>query len=91
MIARFISFGEESLEQEIDLRPYVEAVLSKWYWILGLGLLAGILADGASLLLLSPICEATTLVSVTDPRQRVQVDRELSQLKKINRLEHIRK
>ena len=61
-------------DQEIDLRKYVEAILSKWYWILGLGLLAGILAYTASLLLLAPSYEATALVSIIEPRQRVQFD-----------------
>jgi capsular polysaccharide biosynthesis protein len=62
------------VEQEIDLRRYVDAILSKWYWILGLGLLAGAMAYAASLLLLSPTYEATALVSVIESRQRVQFD-----------------
>ncbi|MDX1416623.1 MAG: Wzz/FepE/Etk N-terminal domain-containing protein, partial [Candidatus Promineifilaceae bacterium] len=61
-------------DQEIDLRPYVAAVLSKWYWILGLGLLAGILAYAATSMLQAPVYEATALVSVIEPRQRVQFD-----------------
>ncbi len=61
-------------EQEISLRPYIEAVLSKWYWILGLGLLAGILAYVATHFLVSPTYEATALVSVIESRQRVQFD-----------------
>ena len=61
-------------DQEISLRPYIEAVLSKWYWILGLGLLAGIIAYVATTVLVSPTYEATALVSITEPRQRVQFD-----------------
>ena len=34
----------ELVDQEIDFRPYIEAIIGKWYWILGFGLLAGILA-----------------------------------------------
>lgn len=64
----------EYRDQEIDFRPYVEAILGKWYWILGLGLLAGILAFGATSLLVAPTYEATALVSITEPRQRVQFD-----------------
>lgn len=64
----------EYSEQELDLRPYIEAVLDKWYWILGLGLLAGVLAYAATTLLVSPTYEATALVSITEPRQRVQFD-----------------
>ncbi len=64
----------EHSDQEIDLRPYITAVFSKWYWIVGLGLLAGILAFVATSLLATPVYEATALVSITEPRQRVQFD-----------------
>lgn len=60
--------------QEIRVRPYVEAVLGQWYWILGLGLFAGVLAFGGSLLLLSPTYEATALVTFTETQQRVDFD-----------------
>lgn len=60
-------------EQEIDLRPYVEALVDKWYWIVGLGVLAAVVAYGASMLL-TPTYEATALVAITEPRQRVQFD-----------------
>jgi uncharacterized protein involved in exopolysaccharide biosynthesis len=60
-------------EQEIDLRPYVEALVDKWYWIVGLGVLAAVVAYGASKLL-TPTYEATALVAITEPRQRVQFD-----------------
>jgi capsular polysaccharide biosynthesis protein len=64
----------DNSDQEIDLRPYIEAVLSKWYWIVGLGLLAGLLVYGAISLLVAPTYQATALVSITEPRQRVQFD-----------------
>ena len=64
----------EYRDQEIDFRPYIEAIAGKWYWILGLGFLAGILAFGATSLLVAPTYEATALVSITEPRQRVQFD-----------------
>jgi uncharacterized protein involved in exopolysaccharide biosynthesis len=60
-------------EQEIDLRPYIEALIDKWYWILGLGILAAVAAYGASQLI-TPTYEATALVAITEPRQRVQFD-----------------
>jgi uncharacterized protein involved in exopolysaccharide biosynthesis len=60
-------------DQEIDLRPYIEAIIDKWYWILGLGFLAAIVAYGASSVK-SPKYAATALVAITEPRQRVQFD-----------------
>jgi capsular polysaccharide biosynthesis protein len=64
----------EYSEQEIDLRPYIDAVLSNWYWILGLALVVGIVAYIATSALVSPSYEATALVSITEPRQRLQFD-----------------
>ncbi len=62
------------IDQEFDLRPFIEAIINNWYWILGLGLLAGVLAYVATGLLVTPSYEATALVSITEPRQRVQFD-----------------
>jgi uncharacterized protein involved in exopolysaccharide biosynthesis len=61
------------VEQEIDLRPYVTAVLDRWYWILGFGLLGALLGLGVSLIM-DPTYEATALVAVTVPRERVEFD-----------------
>ena len=64
---------EDLLEEEIDLRPYIEALLQNWMWIVGAAILAALVAVGASFLL-SPTYEATALVAVTDPQQIVQFD-----------------
>lgn len=64
-------------DQDIDIRPYIRAVLNRWYWILGLSLLAGVLAYTASLLLLSPVYTATALVTFSDVQQRVEFDRRI--------------
>ena len=61
-------------DHEIDIRRYIQAFLSNWYWIVGAALFAGILAYGATLLLMSPVYEATALLSLVEPRQRVQFD-----------------
>jgi hypothetical protein len=45
MIGQFTSV-EEVLEEEIDLRPYVEALLRNWKWIIGAGILAALIALG---------------------------------------------
>jgi uncharacterized protein involved in exopolysaccharide biosynthesis len=60
-------------DQEIDLRPYISAVIDNWYWILGFGLLAAMLGYGASFLT-APTYEATALIAISEPRQRVQFD-----------------
>lgn len=61
------------MEEEIDLRPYLEAAIKGWKWILGAGLLAAIVAFAISSLL-PPTYEATSLVAITETRQRIQFD-----------------
>ncbi|MCB8984007.1 MAG: hypothetical protein H6659_09290 [Ardenticatenaceae bacterium] len=61
------------MEDEIDLRPYVEALIKNWKWIVGAGVLAAVIAFIAASLL-PPTYEATTLVAVTQPGQLVQFD-----------------
>ncbi|NCF68576.1 MAG: lipopolysaccharide biosynthesis protein, partial [Chloroflexi bacterium] len=54
------------MEEEIDLRPYVEALLRNWKWIIGAGILAALIALGFSFLMPSTY-EATALVAVSEP------------------------
>jgi uncharacterized protein involved in exopolysaccharide biosynthesis len=61
------------LEDEIDLRPYIAALLKNWYWIVGSGIVAGLAALIVSLLL-PPTYEATALVAITRPRYVLQFD-----------------
>jgi uncharacterized protein involved in exopolysaccharide biosynthesis len=61
------------LEEEVDLRPYVELLLRNWMWVVGGAFLAAVVAFGLSSLV-PPTYEATALVAVTEPRQRVQFD-----------------
>lgn len=61
------------MEEEIDLRPYVELLLRNWVWIVGGAMLAAVVAFGLTSLI-PPTYEATALVAVTEPRQRVQFD-----------------
>lgn len=58
------------MEEEIDLRPYLEALFKRWYWIVGVALVAGVAALVLSSLL-PPTYEATALVVVTSPQQVV--------------------
>ncbi|MGQ9787632.1 MAG: GumC family protein [Anaerolineae bacterium] len=61
------------LEDEIDLRQYIRTLLHYWRWIVGLGIIAAMLAFGISSIL-PPQYEATALVAITGPRYRVQFD-----------------
>jgi uncharacterized protein involved in exopolysaccharide biosynthesis len=63
----------EFSDQEIDLRPYVTAVIDKWYWILAAGIVAALLGFLISSLL-APTYEATAVVAITAPSQKLQFD-----------------
>jgi len=63
----------EYSDQEIDLRPYIEAVLNKWYWVVGAGVVFALIGVGIGLLRTQTF-EATALVAITEPSQRVQFD-----------------
>ena len=63
----------EYSDQEIDLRPYIEAVFAKWYWIVGAGVAFAVLGLIVSFMM-APTYEATALVAISKPRQRVQFD-----------------
>jgi uncharacterized protein involved in exopolysaccharide biosynthesis len=61
------------LEEEIDLRPYIEAVVKNWKWVVGAAVIAGVTAFIVSLLL-RPNYEATALAAVTEPGAVVEFD-----------------
>ena len=61
------------MEDEIDLRPYFEAIIRNWLWIVGAVVLAAAVAYGVSSLL-PPTYEATALVAITEARDVVQFD-----------------
>jgi succinoglycan biosynthesis transport protein ExoP len=61
------------MEDEIDLRAYIEVLLRHWKWILGLALVAAVAAFGVSLLL-PRTYEASAVVLVTSPRYQIQFD-----------------
>lgn len=61
------------MEEEIDLRPYIEAIVKRWYWIVGVALLAAIVAFIVTSLT-PPTYKATALVAVVAPRDVVQFD-----------------
>jgi uncharacterized protein involved in exopolysaccharide biosynthesis len=61
------------MEEEIDLRSYVEIVLRHWKWIAALALVAASAALVASLLLPATY-EASSVIIVTEPRYQIQFD-----------------
>ncbi len=61
------------MEEEIDLRKYIEVLIHYWYWIVGLGVAAAVIAFAVSSFL-PPTYEAAALVAVTGPRYRLQFD-----------------
>ncbi len=61
------------MEDEIDLRKYVDALVRQWKWVVGLAVVSGLTALIVSFLA-PPTYEATALVVVTRPRYQLQFD-----------------
>lgn len=61
------------MEEEIDLRVYVEVLIRNWMWIAGLALAAAVVAFAASSFI-PPTYEATALAAITRPRYAMQFD-----------------
>ena len=61
------------MEDEIDLRKYLNVLIRQWKWVVGLALVAALAALAVSLLL-PPRYEATALFVVTRPRYQLQFD-----------------
>ncbi|MEZ4515845.1 MAG: Wzz/FepE/Etk N-terminal domain-containing protein [Chloroflexota bacterium] len=65
------------MEEEFDLRPYMGAILQKWWLVLGVGLLFGILAYFVAATRPS-VYQASALVAVLEPTEQVQFDSRFS-------------
>jgi len=61
------------MEEEIDLRVYVEVLIRCWKWIVGLALVAVVTAFVVSFLL-PPTYETSAMVIITQPRYQMQFD-----------------
>jgi uncharacterized protein involved in exopolysaccharide biosynthesis len=59
--------------EEIDLRPYIQALLAHWWQIALAGVVAGVLAF-VVMLFIPPTYESSALVLVTKPRFNLQFD-----------------
>ena len=61
------------MEDEIDLRVFVEPLLRRWYWIVGLALVAAVAVLIVSFQLPATY-QATAVVLVTEPRYQMEFD-----------------
>jgi polysaccharide biosynthesis transport protein len=61
------------MEDEIDLRRYIEILIHNWYWIVGLGAVAAIAAFAVSSLM-PPTYEAVSMVAITGPRYEMRFE-----------------
>jgi succinoglycan biosynthesis transport protein ExoP len=62
------------MEDEIDLRDYVDVLIRRWKWILALTVVAALTAAVVSVFVLEPTYDATALVLITRPRYQLQFD-----------------
>jgi uncharacterized protein involved in exopolysaccharide biosynthesis len=60
-------------EEEIDLRPYIQALIEKWYWVVGTAVVAAVIAFVASSLT-PPTYEAETAVAIVRTRTDITFD-----------------
>ncbi len=67
------------MEEEIDLREYINVLIRHWYWIAGLALVAAVTAFAVSSFL-PPTYEATAMVIITQPRYLMQFDPRMQNL-----------
>ncbi len=72
------------MDETIDLRPYVEAILRRWWVILG-AVIAGILI-AVLLQYTQNSYQATALVAVTEPTQQLQFDARITNSVDMNAL-----
>jgi succinoglycan biosynthesis transport protein ExoP len=61
------------VEEEIDLRQYVKVLIRYWMWIVGLALVAAVVAFVVSLRQ-PPTYEASAVVIITEPRYQIRFD-----------------
>ena len=71
---------EQILEEEIDLRPYIEALLQKWKWIAGVAILTA-LTTYATISFLPPTYETIALVTIIGEGDILEFD---SRIRSVN-------
>jgi succinoglycan biosynthesis transport protein ExoP len=71
------------MEDEIDLREYLEVLIRRWKWIVALAVIAALTAAVISFFVLQPTYEAGALVLITRPRYQLRFDPRLETLSDI--------
>lgn len=61
------------MEEEIDLREYVDVIIRRWKWIVGLTLLAAVTSAVGSFMM-PPLYEATVTLVATEPKYVLQFE-----------------
>lgn len=61
------------MDEEIDLRPYIELLIRRWYIIVGAAVLAGLITFGV-ISLQDKVYQATSLIAVTQDRLVARFD-----------------
>ncbi|MCB0037911.1 MAG: hypothetical protein KDE51_27950, partial [Anaerolineales bacterium] len=64
---------QSGLYEEIDLRPYIEALLKQWVWLVVIPAVAGVITF-ALLSIFPAQYQSTALVAITKPRFSMQFD-----------------
>jgi succinoglycan biosynthesis transport protein ExoP len=59
------------MEEEIDLREYINVIVRRWKWILGIALVAVVTAVLVSFFLLTPVYEAKAAVVIVKSRSEI--------------------
>jgi succinoglycan biosynthesis transport protein ExoP len=71
------------MEDEIDLRNYLDVLVRRWKWIVALTVIVAVTAAVVSFFVLDPTYEATALVLITRPRYQLRFDPRLETLSDI--------
>jgi succinoglycan biosynthesis transport protein ExoP len=71
------------MEDEIDLREYIDVLIRRWPWIVALAVVAVLTAAAVSFFVLQPSYEASALVLITQPRYQLRFDPRLETLSDI--------
>ncbi len=71
------------MEDEIDLRQILDVLIRRWKWIVGLTLVAALVAAAISFFVLEPVYEAAAMILITSPRYQLRFDPRVETLSEI--------
>jgi uncharacterized protein involved in exopolysaccharide biosynthesis len=61
------------MQDEIDLRPYLAALWRRWYWVVGIAVVAAVAAFVFARIL-PPAYEASAVIMITEPQYQMEFD-----------------